>query len=235
MIAVVSSITIPIAFGFFGSMITVYMVYKNHWRNMNILRKKLSIYKLWRDIHVIYDFGKCLYGLFHISCWFSCCSCRKYETKNVSQNENYEIHQWGKFLEETVFITEPDLDNMIKSYINYKYDHKYYYYKYVGEISSPSECKHAKFITMERLLRYPTFYLRVLDYDKSIEYRKIKGGVTVQSIDCFNIIFGPATQRDKKDIESSLQGKFKHLCLVSVNFQTTGRARRIWNQKKRFC
>ena len=232
---VVSSIILPI-FTLLGSVVTACVVYKNHWKYMSILRK-IFIEKKPSDKQIDYELCKTCCGFFQVCCWCSCifcCQCCKYESKNVSQNQNYELRQWGQFVEKTISITEPTLNDMIESYINCKYNHRYYCYKNGNMMCPPYECKHTTSIIKERLLRYPTLYLIVLDFKKSKAYEEIKKEPKEhrdiqynQPEDYLKFIFrsvieGAADRYEIRkayqNIEVSLEDRFKHLCLVLMDF-----------------
>ena len=211
------------------------VVYKKHWKYMGILRKIFIKNKL-AERQIKYELCEHCRGFFQVCCWHSCifcCPCCKYESETDFQIENYELHQWGKFIEETVSIRGLILNDMIGSYINYKYNHKYYCYKH-GNMCPSHECNHATSIIKKRLLRYPVLYLIVLDFKKSEEYKEIMNEPKEhrdvqynQPRDYLKFIFRSviegATDRNEirnayQDIEISLEDKFKHLCLVLMNF-----------------
>ena len=221
--------------GLFSIVVAVCLVYKNHWKYMGILRK-IFIKNKPAERQIKYELCKCCCGFLQVCCWHSCifcCQYCKYEIESDFKIENYELDQWGKFVEETVSIRRSSLNNMIESYISYKYNHQYYCYEH-DNVYPSHECNHATSIMKKRLLRYTVLYLIELDFKKSKGYREIMKEPKEQSnlqynqpIDYLKFIFRSviegASDRNEirnayQDIEISLQDKFKHLCLVLMNF-----------------
>lgn len=225
-----------IAAALLGSVSAVYMVYKKYWKYISILQR-IFIKSSYLEILVNHELCKCCYGFFQVCCWRSfnfCCHCCKNKKRNDSQAENFELHHWGNFIKQTISITEPTLDNMINNYVHYKFNHKYYCYKEDTIMCPKSECKHASYTIVERLLKYPVLYLITLDYKKSKEYEEIRKEANKhqdmpynEPIDYLKFIFRSVIEgavnryeirRAYQNIEVSLKNKFKHLCLILVDF-----------------
>ena len=225
---VVPRILSPVAGGLVVVLAGLYVAFRKDWKYMRELRKTF----IAGDTKGNCECYLCC-GLLKVFCGYFFCFCRfKNNVKNILQNDedrSHEIKSWGQFLNsKTTSITRKNLQAMKKSYVNYKYSHKYYCYKH-GVKCLPSACEHYPVSKWKGLLKHPTLYLTVLNFDELIQ----KCDITMDPLEvAFNVIGKDYKSKViYQNVKNRLGEKIKKICLVLENFPKRSRANLTDNEK----
>ena len=233
MIKVVSSLVGSIIVGVFLFIGSLYIAFKNDWKYIKRLRKLFKKYSSTKnDTQKSYKCCKlceCCRGLFGICCAFThCCCCSHTDETDETCSPGVsckieELRRWDKFFKQVaIHIREDNVENMKKSYMNFKFHHKFYCFK--------KPCTHGKLDKCDRLLKQPILYLRELDFKKSKKYYRVKDKKLKKEqpskLDYLKFIFESIKEEDasyKLDkayngIEKKLDKKGENLCLILNNF-----------------